>query len=109
LASLYGWLFSFPRRSDKTTGMRAIVYIDGFNLYYGAIRGGPHKWLNLERFFRLMRQSDQIERIYYFTALVDGPSLQRQETYLQALSTCPLVSVILGKYKTKRVLAMSLR
>jgi len=26
-----------------------MVYIDGFNLYYGALRGGPFKWLNIER------------------------------------------------------------
>jgi uncharacterized LabA/DUF88 family protein len=83
---------------------RSIVYIDGFNLYYGAIRGSSHKWLNLERFFRLVRQSDQIERIYYFTALVGGPSDIRQQTYLHALATCPLVKVILGKYKEKRIL-----
>jgi hypothetical protein len=24
------------------------VYIDGFNFYYGAAKGTPHKWLDLE-------------------------------------------------------------
>jgi hypothetical protein len=23
------------------------VYIDGFNLYYGAVKGSPYKWLDL--------------------------------------------------------------
>ena len=26
--------------------MRARVYVDGFNLNYGALRGTPFKWLN---------------------------------------------------------------
>lgn len=27
---------------------RTNVYIDGFNLFYGALKGSPYKWLNLE-------------------------------------------------------------
>lgn len=26
---------------------RTIVYVDGFNLYYGAVRGTTHKWLDI--------------------------------------------------------------
>jgi hypothetical protein len=26
---------------------RTFVYIDGFNLYYRALKGSPHRWLNL--------------------------------------------------------------
>ena len=26
--------------------MRTRVYVDGFNLYYGALKGTPFKWLN---------------------------------------------------------------
>ena len=29
--------------------MDTIVYIDGFNLYYRALKGTPYKWLNLLR------------------------------------------------------------
>jgi len=36
---------------------RTIVYIDGFNLYYGAVRGSAFKWLNLQRFFQLLPSS----------------------------------------------------
>lgn len=28
---------------------RSIIYVDGFTLYYGAVRGGPYKWFNLPR------------------------------------------------------------
>jgi len=40
--------------------LRAFVYIDGFNLYYGALRETPYKWLNpFERFpaTRFLRSS----------------------------------------------------
>ena len=83
---------------------RAIVYIDGFNLYYGALRGGPHKWLNLEKYFRLLLPNDNIQRIRYFTAKVVGlPHSANQAAYLSALETLPLVDVILGKFKAKQV------
>jgi hypothetical protein len=26
------------------------VYVDGFNLFYGALRGSPKKWLDLRRY-----------------------------------------------------------
>jgi hypothetical protein len=32
--------------------MRTVVYVDGFNLYYGALRGTPFKWLDLYGLFR---------------------------------------------------------
>lgn len=95
-------MFGAPHNSAAKP--RSIVYVDGFNLYYGAIRGTPHKWLDLERYFTLLRQNDDLRHIYYFTALVDGPGRRRQEMYLKALSTLPKVTVVLGKYKRKRVL-----
>ena len=27
--------------------MNTYVYVDGFNLYYGAVKGTPYKWLNI--------------------------------------------------------------
>lgn len=51
--------------------MRFNVYVDGFNLYYGALRGQPYRWLNLRAFAqRLVRPTDEVHRIRYFTALV---------------------------------------
>jgi hypothetical protein len=29
--------------------MRANIYIDGFNLYYRALKGTPYRWLDLVR------------------------------------------------------------
>ena len=83
---------------------RTIVYVDGFNLYYGALRATPRlKWLDIEKFCRLLRPSDDIRMIRYFSALVTGPTKPNQEAYLKALSTTPLVTVILGKFKLKNV------
>ena len=28
--------------------MRTFVYVDGFNLYYGALKGTPHRWLDIK-------------------------------------------------------------
>ena len=88
-------------RARKTA--RSIVYIDGFNLYYGAIKGGSHKWLNLEKYFQKLRSNDDIKRIYYFTARVSGPSEKNQAAYLEALATLSLVEVRLGRFKFKNV------
>lgn len=85
------------------TPKRSIVYIDGFNLYYGAIKGGPCKWLNLELYFQRIRPDDDIRRIYYFTARVDGPTSTDQEAFLRALGTLPSVEVRLGRFKLKRL------
>ena len=82
---------------------RSIVYVDGFNLYYGALRGGAYKWLNLERFFKTLRTDDDVQHIYFFTAVIEGSHVQSQISYLRALETLPLVSVVFGRFKMKRV------
>ncbi len=82
---------------------RTIVYVDGFNFYYGAVRGTPHKWLDMEKCFLKLRPGDDIRRIWYFTALVAGAKTSRQQAYLRALATRPLVQVMLGKFKLKQI------
>ncbi len=40
---------------------KTIVYIDGFNLYYRALKGTPYKWLDLDAFCRkLLPKNDVI-------------------------------------------------
>lgn len=93
--------FNLP--TPAITKPRTIVYIDGFNLYYGALKGTPHKWLDLSRFFQLLRPNDDLQCIRYFSAMVDGPTRPNQEIYLKALATTPLVQPVLGNFKRKRV------
>jgi hypothetical protein len=79
------------------------VYVDGFNLYYGAVRGTTHKWLNIERMFTLLRPHDDLQTIYYFTALIDGSHRNNQTEYLRALETLPKVRTVMGRFKFKRI------
>jgi len=74
--------------------MKTIVYVDGFNLYYGSLRGTPCKWLNLQRLGELLLPQNGIIAIKYFTAKVsarphDPDQPIRQQTYLRALHTLP--------------------
>lgn len=89
--------------------MRVNVYVDGFNLYYGALRRQPYKWLNLEAFARgLLRPNDEINRIRYFTARVkptafDRDAPIRQASYLRALGTVPSISTHYGQFLASTV------
>ena len=91
-------------------GMRAFVYVDGFNLYYRALKGTPHKWLNLAALARrVLAPDDSVEQVRYFTARVsarsgDPDAPRRQQLYLNALSTVPNVRFHFGRFlpKTKR-------
>lgn len=77
--------------------MRTIVFVDGYNLYYGMLRRSPHKWLDLFALFNdhaLNAEADVVE-VRYYTAPVlgkmcdDAQSPQRQRTYIQALRKMP--------------------
>ena len=89
--------------------MRAIVYIDGFNLYYGLLRHSPHKWLNLEKFVKaLLTDKYEVMAIKYFTARVtkdadDPDAAIKQQQYLEALKSLGLVEIIEGFYKRFRL------
>jgi hypothetical protein len=88
--------------------MRAIVYVDGFNLYYGALKATPYRWLDLEALCTRLLPRDEISLIRYFTAPVtarpsDPDQPQRQQTYLRALRTSARLSIHLGEFRTRRV------
>jgi len=51
---------------------RSIIYIDGFNLYYGAVKNMSWKWLGIERYFSSFLPYDEIQIIKYFTAKMLG-------------------------------------
>jgi len=85
--------------------MVTTVYIDGFNFYYGAVKGTPHKWLDYEALCRRLLPRDKIVKIRYFTAPVkardgdpDGP--QRQHAFLRAVRSNPLIEVHQGHFRT---------
>ena len=85
---------------------RTSVYIDGFNLYFRALKGTPHKWLDPWRLSRLLLPEYEVLRVRYFTAIVesragDPQQQQRQQVYLRALATFPSLSIHLGTFMTK--------
>ena len=84
-------------------GVKTNIYVDGFNLYYGCLRGTPYRWLDLAKLCSLLLPSHQVNRIRYFTAPVnsrpDNPfQHQRQLTYLRALGTIPNLSIHHGHF-----------
>lgn len=88
--------------------MRTNVYVDGFNLYYGCLKGSRFKWLDLGRLCALLLPNYQISRIRYFTAKVrprpDDPQKHiRQMVYLRALQTIPNLSIHYGHYLSHTV------
>ncbi len=73
---------------------RLIVYVDGFNFYYGAVKQTPYKWLNFNKLFEILFPKHNLVLVRYFTARVkDNPlspgQRQRQTAYLKALQTLP--------------------
>jgi len=84
------------------------VYIDGFNLYYGALKRTPYKWLDLAKLCVVMLPHDKIASIQYFTARVSArahnPSAPLdQQVYLRALRTIPNLSITFGHFLSHSV------
>ena len=85
--------------------MRANVYVDGFNLYFGALQHTPYKWLDLRKLSAgLLRPGVELGRIRYFTARVGDResrpgSPARQNAYLAAISTLPEVEIEFGLFR----------
>lgn len=109
-----GWLLlfldiAFSIQVGYCSGMRTSVYIDGFNLYYGAVKGTPYKWLDLEKMVgSLLGEGHDLVRIKYFTAIVSARSPNdrsalNQQLYLRAVRSNPLIEVHLGHFMTHPV------
>jgi uncharacterized LabA/DUF88 family protein len=86
---------------------KVTVYIDGFNLYYGALKSTPYKWLDLSKLCQALLPSDTIQSIKYFTARVSAlptnpTSAHDQGLYIRALKTTP-VTIKYGHFLTHSV------
>ncbi len=84
---------------------KVIVYIDGFNLYYRALRRPEHKWLNVQALAEALLPNDDIIKIKYFTAKIQPSKIDprkhvRQQIYFRALETLPRVELLFGNYIT---------
>ncbi len=83
---------------------KSVVYIDGFNFYYGLLRERPEfKWLNLQRLAELLRPDDDIVKIRFFTTELDAKKpvsekRDRQKRIWRALATQPKLQFTYGKF-----------
>ena len=95
----------------RRVAQRVAVYIDGLNLYYGLKSKGWRRyyWLDVQRLSEsLMRSYQGLQFVRYFTAelLPDGGAdarLERQNAYLQALTTLPKVDIQYGFHSAKTI------
>lgn len=84
------------------------IYVDGFNLYYGALRGTNYKWLNPRLLCEKLLPAHKIGTLKYFTAKIsarpDDPGAPtRQQIYLRALATLPDTELVYGHFLQRSV------
>ena len=86
----------------------ANIYVDGFNLYYGALKETEFRWLDIREFCRKLVPQNPINRVRYFTAPVSarvtdphGPA--RQDAYLRALRAVGGIDIHLGHFQQSKV------
>jgi uncharacterized LabA/DUF88 family protein len=99
--------FCFNHRQRK-----AIVYVDGFNLYYGALKATPLRWLNPVALSSQVFPAFEIVGCKYFTAKIaeakdlDGKA-KRQANYWRALMTLSVAQIIEGHFRVRKTWAKS--
>ena len=87
---------------------RVIVYIDGFNFYFGLKSNAKWKkyyWLDIVKLFEMfMRPDQELVAVKYFSAKPDDIDQSlRQNAFFQANRENPKFKLILGKYLKKSI------
>lgn len=90
---------------------RVVVYVDGFNLYYGLRSKGWRRyyWLDLRSLSKnLLRPQQELSAVRYFTARVspepgDQDKPVRQNVYLEALATLTNLQIHYGYHVAKEL------
>jgi uncharacterized LabA/DUF88 family protein len=89
-----------------STRPRTYVCVDGFNLYYRAVRYTTLKWLNIQVLAEQMLPHNDVLKVKYYTADIrsrgDPQKPLRQETFLRALRTLPKVEIYKGHFSLKK-------
>lgn len=101
-------------RGAVDTVSRVAIYVDGFNLYYRALKGTKHKWLNIEALCRsILHKTPNITAINYYTARVKqlDPTYTDQADqaeYIRALCTLQNLSIHYGNFQvTEKVMPLA--
>ena len=82
--------------------MRTRVYVDGFNLFYAALSGSRHKWLDLFALFQnhVLKPGAVVEQVHYYTAPIKASAADdkqapiRQQRYLRALHALRIPMIV---------------
>lgn len=101
--------------SQMTNRNATAVYIDGYNLYYGRIRGTPYKWLDVVTLFEHLLHGQnphaELNSVRYFSAPALGrfathgdASVLAQQDYIRALQQVhrDRFSTVMGKHSYDR-------
>ena len=86
---------------------KVIVYIDGFNLYFGLKEKKWKKfyWLNLKKLAKSLVKKEQI-LVYtkYFTSRIKHPpdKVKRQGTFIEALEVLSNFKIFYGQYQSHK-------
>ncbi|RAP58371.1 NYN domain-containing protein [Oleiagrimonas sp. MCCC 1A03011] len=90
--------------------MRTAVYVDGFNLYYRALKRTSYRWVDLLALSQQMvRPVNKVVLIKYFTARVKSNAYKpdqhvRQDAYLRAIKAhIPCLQVYEGQFYQHKV------
>lgn len=93
---------------ETVTKQKVIVYIDGFNFYYGLksnARWKKYYWLDIVKLFEsFMRPHQELVAVKYFSARPDNEEQsRRQNAFFQANRENHKFNLILGKYLKKDI------
>jgi uncharacterized LabA/DUF88 family protein len=94
-------------RRKSASPRRVVVYVDGFNLYFGlrASKWQRYYWLDVVALSRrLIRQNQVLVGVRYFSARITRPpdKVARQALYLQALQTIDGLTMEFGQYRSDK-------
>jgi len=92
--------------------VRTAFFVDGYNLYYGALHGSPYKWLDLPAVLTTILHTQnpacELTSVHYYTSPVIARLATRgqasndaQSRYIRALQTKGVV-VTLGNHRLAR-------
>ena len=104
------------------TRKKAIVYIDGFNLYFGLKASVKFKgkrrltrrsyWLDLQKLAESVVRDADLVAVKYFTARIKGNYQKqlRQNAFLNAVQIhCPKLQIFEGRYLLRRIFCSQCR
>ena len=95
-------------KNNSMKKQKVIVYVDGFNFYYG-LKGDPkwkrYYWLDIVKFFdKFMKPDQELIKVKYFSARPDNQEKNaRQYAFFQANMENSRFQLILGKYLKKKI------